>query len=98
MPEQTHVYLVYFTRPRASSDSLRHKLGAMVLQENLWLVDWPGTRSRLYHDVKARLHADSALLVARLDHAPKLKGMAPGSTSWVREHFGNASSTHPGSP
>lgn len=43
------------------------------------------TQSRLYHEIKWRLPADTALFVGELAITPKMKGQAPGSVAWVRE-------------
>ena len=44
------------------------------------------TQSELYHAVKWRLPADTALFVGRLADTPKMKGQRPGSVRWSREH------------
>lgn len=58
------------------------------LRPCLHLVDTDATRSRLYHDVKHQLPADTALLVAPLADAPKFKGMPAGALNWVRDGLG----------
>lgn len=57
---------------------------AFVLRPGLLLLDSEATRSEVYHALKHHLPADTALLVAPLADAPKVKGMAPGSTTWLR--------------
>lgn len=54
------------------------------LLAGLLLVDSPLGRSPLYHRVKDLQPAGEPLLVAPLDEAPKLKGMAPGAVAWLR--------------
>jgi len=58
------------------------------LGDGLSLARTDRTRSRLYHDVKALLPRDAALLVAPLDGPPKFKGMAAGRTAAVTAWFG----------
>lgn len=65
------------------SDAVPAKTESMTLSEGLFLVRTSATRSQLYHAVKRRVQPD-ALFVARLDGAPKFKGMAEGALKWVR--------------
>lgn len=55
----------------------------VVLDQGLYLVRTPQTRSELYHAVK-RLLNPAKLLVAPLSDLPKFKGMRPGSTVLAR--------------
>ena len=48
------------------------------------LIDSPETLSRVYHEVKWQLADDAALMVSPVEHTPKSRGMAPGTTSWLR--------------
>ena len=57
---------------------------AVVLRPGLLLLDSEAPRSEVYHALKHHLPEGSALLVAPLAAAPKMKGMAPGSTAWLR--------------
>jgi hypothetical protein len=57
---------------------------AVVLHPGLLLLDSQASRSVVYHALKHHLPADTALLVAPLADAPKMKGMSEGSTSWLR--------------
>lgn len=50
------------------------------------LVETDLTQSELYHDIKWRLPADTALFVGRLAAVPKMKGQRPGSVGWSRAH------------
>ena len=49
------------------------------------LVDSDDTLSRVYHELKWSLPDDSALVVAPIGGRPKLKGLAPGTTTWLRD-------------
>jgi hypothetical protein len=42
--------------------------------------------SVVYHELKWSLPDDAALIVVPVVERPKLKGLAPGTTSWLREH------------
>jgi hypothetical protein len=55
----------------------------VVLRPGLLLLDSQATRSVVYHALKHHLPGGTALLVAPLSAAPKMKGMAEGSTAWL---------------
>ena len=57
---------------------------AIELRPGLLLLDSTATRSVVYHAVKHQLPEGTALLVAPLADAPKMKGMAEGTTAWLR--------------
>ncbi|WP_417683995.1 hypothetical protein [Roseibium sp.] len=57
------------------------------LQDDLALAVTQQTRSRFYHAIKRQIGKQQPLLVAPLASAPKFKGMAEGSTKWVRQHI-----------
>lgn len=57
---------------------------AVQLRPGLLLLDSEATRSEVYHALKHHLPRTAALLVAPLADAPKMKGMADGSTTWLR--------------
>ena len=50
----------------------------------LAVVESPETLSVVYHEVKWSLVGDAPLLVTPVDRTPKLRGLAPGTTSWLR--------------
>lgn len=74
------LWLVWFD----SDVALDRFQDACQLRAGLWLVRSDATRSRVYHCAKRSLPQGTALLVAPLADAPKFKGMAPGSLSFVR--------------
>jgi hypothetical protein len=52
----------------------------------LLLVESDETLSRVFHELKWALGTEDApLLVAPLAATPKLRGLAPGTLSWLRE-------------
>ena len=57
------------------------------LTPGLLAVESDLTRSKLYHALKPLQPNAAPLLVARLTEVPKLKGMALGSLSWLRERL-----------
>jgi hypothetical protein len=77
---------LYVVRVEGGSrtDAVPDKTESMTLSDGLFLVRTSATQSQLYHAVKRRTQPD-ALFVARLDGAPKFKGMADGALKWVRD-------------
>ncbi|POF29428.1 hypothetical protein [Roseibium marinum] len=61
--------------------------GFCWLSQQMVIVVTDLSRSKLYHAVKRQLGDDRPLLVAPLSQAPKFKGLASGSTKWVRQHM-----------
>lgn len=55
-----------------------------VAAPGLVLIESDDTLSRVYHELKWSLSQDAALLVAPVAAMPKLKGVAPGTLSWLR--------------
>lgn len=50
----------------------------------LLIAESDETVSRVYHEVKAMVPDDCALLVAPADHRPKGRGLTDGTTAWLR--------------
>ena len=50
----------------------------------LAFVDSDDTLSRVYHGLKWSLPDGTSLLVAPVASTPKLKGLAPGTQTWLR--------------
>ncbi len=69
-------------------DSLDLEGEICALNPRLFLVETGLSRSKLYHRIKWQLPEGTALLVAPLAAVPKFKGMAEGSTAWVRRRTG----------
>ena len=55
----------------------------VLLRPGLLLLDSAASRSAVYHAIKHHLPEGTALLVAPLSSPPKMKGMSPGSTTWL---------------
>ncbi len=53
----------------------------------LLLVESTDTLSRVYHELKWSLPDDNPLLVAPLAERPKLKGLAQGTQTWLRDRL-----------
>ena len=58
---------------------------ARVVGPGLLLIDSPEALSPVYHALKWSLPDDAALVVVPLHERPKLRGLAPGTTTWLRE-------------
>lgn len=58
---------------------------SFTLAKGLFLVRTTLTQSQIYHRIKRILPKDTAILVVEASAAPKFKGMAAGSTKWLRE-------------
>ena len=56
-----------------------------VAAPGLLLLDSEDSLSRVYHELKWSLPEGSALLVAPVADTPKLKGVAAGTQTWLRE-------------
>ncbi len=55
-----------------------------VAAPGLLLVESADTLSRVFHELKWALSEDAALFVGPLAATPKLRGMSPGTLSWLR--------------
>jgi hypothetical protein len=53
----------------------------------LLLVSSPESLSRVYHELKWALPQGASLFVAPLDTRPKLKGLRPGTQTWLRDRL-----------
>jgi len=58
-----------------------------VAADGVAFVDSDDTLSRVYHALKWSLPEGAAVVVAPLAAAPKAKGLARGTTSWLRARF-----------
>lgn len=59
-------------------------LEARSAAPGLVLLDSVDTLSAVYHAVKWQLPDHASLVIVPLDRAPKSRGLAPGTTSWLR--------------
>ncbi|MFC6286366.1 hypothetical protein ACFP3Q_18055 [Nocardioides sp. GCM10027113] len=53
----------------------------------LLLVESNDTLSRVYHELKWSLPDGTALMVVPLQDRPKLKGLADGTQTWLRDRL-----------
>ncbi|MBA4609716.1 hypothetical protein H1W00_14620 [Aeromicrobium sp. Marseille-Q0843] len=58
---------------------------ARPIAPGLLLIESTETLSVVYHALKWSLPGDEALIVTPVDRTPKSRGMAPGTTTWLRE-------------
>lgn len=55
---------------------------------HLMLVESTDTLSRVYHELKWALPDGTALMVTPVHARPKLKGLAAGTQTWLRDRIG----------
>jgi len=53
--------------------------------DGLVFVDSDDTPSRVYHELKWSLPANAAIVVAPVSDLPKLRGVGPGTLTWLRQ-------------
>lgn len=58
---------------------------ALPIAPGLVLLESAETLSVVYHALKWSLPKDASLIVTPVEQTPKSRGMAPGTTSWLRE-------------
>ena len=63
----------------------------VVSAPGLAFIESEQSLSVVYHELKWALPPDTALVVAPVAATPKLKGLAPGTSSWLRERTALAS-------
>jgi hypothetical protein len=76
------VYLAWTQRP--PNDLVGPWEEAREVAPGLFLLDSAESLSAVYHAVKWSLPEDASLLVTRVEHTPKARGLTPGSTAWLR--------------
>ncbi len=81
------VYLAWASAP-VPADLPGPWVELRVAADGLVLVESDASLSRVYHELKWSLPEDTALVVAPLAGRPKLKGLAPGTTTWLRDRPG----------
>ena len=55
--------------------------------DGLAVVESTESLSRVYHELKWSLPDGTALVVVPMATRPKLKGLRPGTTTWLRERL-----------
>jgi len=79
----THgVYLAWTSEPPEDLDGPWEE--ARRIAPGLLLLQSPETLSVVYHALKWALPQDASLIVTPVDRTPKSRGMAPGTTQWLR--------------
>ena len=58
---------------------------ARTVGPGLLLIESTEPLSPVYHALKWSLPDDAAIVVVPLHETPKLRGLAPGTTTWLRE-------------
>ncbi|MCW2759639.1 MAG: hypothetical protein JWO46_3385 [Nocardioidaceae bacterium] len=77
------VYVAWTSEP-VPPDLLGPWRELWVAAPGLTLVESDDTLSRVFHELKWALEPDASLLVAPLAATPKLRGLPPGTLSWLR--------------
>ena len=77
-----NVYLAWTAEPPADLDGPWRE--ARAIAPGLLLLESTETLSVVYHALKWSLPDGSPLIVTPVDRTPKSRGMAPGTTSWLR--------------
>ena len=76
------VFLAWTSEPPADLDGPWRE--ARPVAPGLLLLDSTETLSAVYHALKWSLPDGSSLIVSPVGQTPKSRGMAPGTTSWLR--------------
>lgn len=77
---------VYLAWTAAAPDTLEGPWAeARQIAPGLVLLDSTEPLSVVYHAVKWSLPDDAALIVTPVPTTPKSRGMAPGTTTWLRD-------------
>jgi hypothetical protein len=91
---------VYLAWTAAPPDTLEGPwVEARPVAPGLVLLESTESLSVVYHAVKWSLPDDAALLVTPVPQTPKSRGMAPGTTTWLRDRTarpGSGSADSPG--
>jgi hypothetical protein len=77
------VFLAWTAEPPEDLDGPWHE--ARRIAPGLLLLESDETLSVVFHALKWSLPDDAALIVSPVEHTPKSRGMAAGSTAWLRE-------------
>ncbi|WP_162602279.1 hypothetical protein [Nocardioides daejeonensis] len=77
------VYLAWVAQPPADLHGPWEE--ARVIAPGLLLIESDEALSPVYHALKWSLPDNTALIVSPVTQQPKSRGMAPGTTSWLRE-------------
>jgi hypothetical protein len=81
------VYLAWTSEPPADLDGPWRE--ARPIAPGLFLLDSTETLSVVYHALKWSLPDGTSLIISPVPQTPKSRGMAPGTTSWLRRRTAN---------
>ena len=76
------VYLAWSSEPPADLDGPWEE--ARPVAPGLLLLDSTESLSTVYHALKWSLPDGAALVVTPVEHTPKSRGLASGTTAWLR--------------
>ncbi len=92
LPDRHHgVYLAWTSEPPEDLDG--PWVEARRIAPGLLLLESEQTLSEVYHALKWALPDRAEIIVAPVDRTPKSRGMAPGTTSWLRARTTGAART-----
>lgn len=77
------VYLAWTAEEPESLDGPWQE--ARPVAPGLFVIESSESLSVVYHSLKWSLPEEAALIVTPVDRTPKSRGMAPGTTTWLRE-------------
>jgi hypothetical protein len=80
------VYLAWTSQPPA--DLVGPWLEARAVAPGVLLLESTEGLSAVYHAVKWSLPHDAALVVTAVERPPKSRGLAAGTTAWLRDRLG----------
>ncbi len=83
------VYLAWTSEPPADLEG--PWIEARQIAPGLLLLDSTESLSVVYHALKWSLPDRSALIVSPVHQTPKSRGMAPGTTAWLRRRTSSPS-------
>jgi len=86
------VYLAWTSDPPQDLEGPWHEV--RLIAPGLLAVESTESLSAVYHALKWSLLHEASLIVVPLEQTPKSRGMAPGTTRWLRDR----TSTRPGGP
>ncbi|GAA1435803.1 hypothetical protein GCM10009641_32920 [Mycobacterium cookii] len=77
---------VFLAWTAAAPDTLEGPwIEARQIAPGLLLLESTESLSAVYHAIKWSLPDDAALIVTPVPRTPKSRGMAPGTTTWLRD-------------
>jgi hypothetical protein len=82
------VYLAWTSEPPSDLEGPWSE--ARRIAPGLLLIDSTETLSAVYHALKWSLPDESALIVSPVPQTPKSRGLAPGTTAWLRRRTARA--------